>query len=134
MKPFRIPVLTLIVVALAATVSLAGPSSSNPPSREGDGGAPGSEPPAREEQVVLDDDAGVAPDHSGCEGLTGLENAVCRVGANLEAHPNRGLENALSRLEEHLSSRGENGHGPPERVEAPGLAIAASHGAAVTNG
>ena len=51
-----------------------------------------------------DEDASVAPDFSACEGLTGLDNAVCRHEALLAVQPenvqpeNRGLQTSLDRL------------------------------------
>jgi hypothetical protein len=60
------------------------------------------------------------PDFSACDGLIGLENAVCRHEVLLQLHPgNRGLANALAHLGEsldkHASSGGapSNGHGNP---------------------
>jgi hypothetical protein len=142
MKPFRIPVLALVVVALAATVSLAAPPSSAPPGQTNEE-APGrdkatlaqtleGEEAVEDEDVVEPkEDGGIAPDHSACEGLTGLENAACRVHANFEAHPNRGLENALSRLEGNLAKAGAGSGGPPDDVEPRWLEVAAAHGAAI---
>ncbi len=37
-------------------------------------------------------------DHGGPTGLTGLDNALAHVTANLKAHPNKGLANAQSHL------------------------------------
>lgn len=128
-RRFRVPALALVVVALAATASVAGPSSSVPDEVSDGPGRSGG--PARVERGA-DDTVGVAPDHSACPGQTGLENAACRVRANLAAHPNRGLENALSRLESKLTSRGSNGHGPPDH--ARGLEVAAAHGAPAASG
>jgi hypothetical protein len=61
------------------------------------------------------------PDFSPCDGLTGLENAVCRHEVLLQLHPgNAGLANALAHLRENLdkhasgggsSSAQENPHG-----------------------
>lgn len=144
MERFRVPVLALVVVGLAATVSLAGPPSSTPPdpANEGAPGQPSLTQALQDEDVVEPEgDGAVAPDHSACEGLIGLENAACRVRANLEAHPNRGLENALSRLEANLAKVDVNGGGPPDHaggppddVEPRGLEVAAALGAPVGAG
>jgi len=137
MKRFRVPVLALVVVALAATVALAGPPSSTPPdpASEGAPGQPSLTQALEDEDVVeLEEDGAAAPDHSACEGLTGLENAACRVRANLEAHPNQGLANALSRLEGNLAKAGAGRGGPPDDVEPRGLEVAAAHGAPVGAG
>ena len=48
-------------------------------------------------------DTSGAPDFSACNGLTGLENAICRHEVLVALHPdNKGLANALARLEEIL--------------------------------
>ena len=68
---------------------------------------------------------GVSPsdgvDFTACEGLTGLENAICRHEALLEVHPdNQGLKNSLTHLletkAEHEAKADEEhgGHVPPE--------------------
>ena len=46
------------------------------------------------------DGEGASPDFAVCEGLTGLDNAICRHEALLAVHPDHeGLQNALARLE-----------------------------------
>lgn len=146
MRRLRVPVLAVVVVAVAATVALAGPPTTSPPSappgqagddlRQSDEPLSGGAQVGEEvvEQAEGEEDVGVAPDHSACEGLTGLENAACRVRANHEAHPNRGLENALSRLEVNMARVGAGPQGPPDNVEPRGLEVAAAHGASVGNG
>lgn len=69
-----------------------------------------------------DEEAGGNP-FARCAGLTGLENAICRVETNLERHPTPGLERALERLQHNLARKQEreaardareqpgNGHG-----------------------
>jgi hypothetical protein len=52
-----------------------------------------------EEGQEADGAEGEAPDFSECEGLTGLENAICRHEALLERKPDHhGLQNALDHL------------------------------------
>jgi len=126
-RSLRAVALAGLVVGAAATVSVAGPSSPAPDARpfapverlgSAVAGSPdGGSPDARSDAV---------PDHSACKGLTGLENAACRVRANLEAHPNPGLERALARLGAKLEL-GTTGR-RPEHVQPPGLGIAAAHG------
>jgi hypothetical protein len=52
------------------------------------------------------------PDFSPCDGLTGLQNAICRHEVLLQLHPNnRGLQNALAHLRENLGRHQANGSG-----------------------
>src|SRR5947208_2406876 len=55
---------------------------------------------------------GVAPDFSGCVGLTGLENAICRHEVLLTLHPdNKGLQNSLANLQANLTNHQSGVHG-----------------------
>lgn len=60
-----------------------------------------------------------SPDFSRCDGLTGLENAVCRHEVLLELDPdNQGLANSLAHLRENLDKHASgggssHGHGNP---------------------
>jgi hypothetical protein len=70
---------------------------------------------------------GSAPDFSACDGLTGLDNAVCRHEALLKVKPdNPGLTNSLAHLQANLAAQAERkaakasgahgnsgSHGPP---------------------
>jgi hypothetical protein len=50
--------------------------------------------------------SGTAPDFSACEGLTGLDNAICRHEALLKAKPdNPGLSNSLAHLQTNLAAQ-----------------------------
>jgi hypothetical protein len=52
------------------------------------------------------------PDFTVCEGLTGLDNAICRLEALLVVHPDDwGLQNALTRLLENKAEHQANTHG-----------------------
>jgi hypothetical protein len=52
------------------------------------------------------------PDFTACEGLTGLDNAICRLEALLVVHPDdRGLQNALTHLLENKAEHQANTHG-----------------------
>jgi hypothetical protein len=60
-------------------------------------------------------------DFTACEGMTGLDNAICRHEALLEVHPdNQGLQNSLTHLletkaeHEVKAGEGDGGHVPPE--------------------
>ena len=85
---------------LAAT----GPSATTGPDAEtGPGGVSGSLGPT-DSPVPLTpevaDGEGASPDFTACEGLTGLDNAICRHEALLVVHPdNQGLQTSLARLE-----------------------------------
>ena len=51
------------------------------------------------------DKSGTAPDFSGCDGRTGLDNAICRHEALLKVKPdNPGLANSLSHLQANLAA------------------------------
>jgi hypothetical protein len=57
-------------------------------------------------------EASSGPRFSACEGLTGLQNAICRHEVLLQLHPNsRGLQNALAHLRENLGRHQANGSG-----------------------
>ncbi len=68
--------------------------------------APETEPV--DEGEVAEEEAGVAAeggaDFSSCAGMTGLENAACRVDANYADHHNDGLENASSHLHDNQAA------------------------------
>jgi hypothetical protein len=50
--------------------------------------------------------SGSAPDFSACEGLTGLDNAICRHEALLKVKPdNPGLSNSLAHLRANLAAQ-----------------------------
>jgi hypothetical protein len=52
------------------------------------------------------------PDFSACDGLTGLQNAICRHEVLLQLDPNNpGLQNALAHLRENLGRHQANGSG-----------------------
>ena len=67
------------------------------------------------------EDGPVAPDFSTCDGLHGLENAICRHEALLAVQPdNVGLQNALARLEANLAKHEEQQAGDAETEAAEG--------------
>ena len=69
--------------------------------------------PVEEEEEETDpvETSSDGADFTACEGLTGLDNAICRHEALLVVHPdNQGLQNSLGHLQEnkakHESSSG----------------------------
>lgn len=69
------------------------PSETETPPPDGSGDA------TEDEGDATEDEGSTAPDFTACEGLTGLDNAICRHDALLLVHPdNQGLQNALERL------------------------------------
>jgi hypothetical protein len=128
-----VAIMTLVVVALAAAIASAIP----PLSRSSD---PKVEPVgtvslgSRAPQPRLE--TATRPDHSACQALVGLENAGCRVQANLEAHPNPGLANAIQRLEANVAAHAaglSDVRRPGVDLEPGGLGVAAAHGAPVAS-
>ena len=68
-------------------------------------------------------DEAAGADFSACAGMTGLENAICRVSANHEAHPQSpGLTNALDELRANLDRQGSTAGNAP-RPARPGAMV-----------
>jgi hypothetical protein len=93
-------------IATAASGSRADPSdpsslvtaSSSPTAESGESAAPETERP----EAKSEDRPG-EHDFTACEGLTGLDNAICRHTALLEVTPkNTGLTNALAHLQANV--------------------------------
>ena len=120
MKPLRIILIALAVlivggtIASAATGGLHGkptpsPSVSNteteaPEPTETEAPEP-TETEAPEAEDTTSDESGTAPNFSGCDGLTGLDNAICRHEALLKVKPdNPGLTNSLAHLQANLAA------------------------------
>ena len=126
-RPWRDTIIAVVaVIAIGSLASASpslraprGPHESVPTVPTGAGGPAGGtvhEIETADEGVSSD---GV--DFTPCEGLTGLENAICRHEALLVVHPdNRGLQNSLTHLleikAEHEAKADERdgGHVPPE--------------------
>lgn len=90
-----------------------------------------SEPPESPEQDNQSTDAqdAQAPDFSACDGLTGLDNAICRHEALLVVHPdNQGLLNALERLEANQAKQDSSSHGAPQDSTTPPGKSGDTHG------
>ena len=96
------------------------PPSVTPPS-SGRGSPKPPTPTPTETGTPQEKDTSGAPDFSACNGLTGLENAICRHEVLVALHPdNKGLANALARLQANLAkqqahdaSKCSHGHGNP---------------------
>jgi hypothetical protein len=120
------------IIAVAAVIAIGSLASANPSLRAPRGpheslvtvstGAVG--PAAGNGHETEPAVEGVSPsdgvDFTPCEGLTGLDNAICRLEALLVVHPdNQGLQNSLTHLlenkAEHEARAGEEGGGnmPP---------------------
>ncbi len=154
-KVVRTVFASLIVVAAAGGVAgaapvlfgVAGSAAEVPPTEAAGGSVLEAEPDPLDESPVDEPtegepDGGEAPfggDAGACAGLTGLENALCRVTENLERNAARGggavtgeagsrygLENARDRLAENLQRHA--GTGTPtssEAADAPGPVVEA---------
>ena len=127
-KPWRDTIIAIVVVIAIGSLASASPSLRAPrgphesivivPTRAGgQAGATGHETEPAEGAVSPSDGA----DFTACEGLTALDNAICRHKALLEVHPdNQGLQNSLTHLletkAEHESQADEEHgvHVPPE--------------------
>src|SRR4029453_18603671 len=103
---------SILVVPTGATGASgpAGPSAPTGTTAPGVGPAEKDEPPSGE------------ADFTACVGLTGLDNAICRLEALLVVHPdNQGLQNSLTHLLENNAEHDakaderDGGHVPPER-------------------
>ncbi len=127
MKPLRVFLTALAALVVAATVASASPplhaafdtdptpevSVAPDPTEPSETPAPeptettSPDTDATETTPPVDaqgEDASAAPDFTACEGLTGLENAICRHEALLQLHPeNVGLQGALAQLQENLA-------------------------------
>jgi len=76
-----------------------------------------------------------AADFSSCEGMTGLDNAICRHEALLVVHPdNHGLQNSLTHLQENKASHEANageedgGNVPPGDASSSSSSHGQGHG------
>lgn len=112
MKLLRTSMMALAALIVAGTVASAAPSFDEvvdpdptvSPSPTVEPTISPSPSPEVEEPVVEPEESdpaveGTAPDFSACEGLTGLENAICRHEALLVVKPDhKGLTNALDHL------------------------------------
>jgi hypothetical protein len=125
MKLLRPLMMALAAIIVAGTVASAATSFDEVPDPEPTvSPSPTVEPtvsPSPEAEPVVEADEGEGsvegrtPNFSACEGLTGLENAICRHEALLDVKPDHhGLMNALDRLnanQERKAARWAEKHG-----------------------
>jgi hypothetical protein len=132
MKPIRIILAALAVLVVAGTIANAAPGGvhGKPTPSPSVNASPTSEPTETESPEPSEtespeptetespdakpaDKTGKAPDFSGCVGLTGLGNAICRHRALLKIHPdNPGLNNSLTHLQANAAKHAAAGtHG-----------------------
>ena len=134
MKPLRVLLIACAVLIVAGTIASAatggvhGKPTPSPSVAGSDSESPEpTETEAPEAEGTTSDKTGTAPDFSACDGLTGLDNAICRHEALLKVKPdNPGLTNSLAHLQANLAAQadrkvakaagthGNSGsHGPP---------------------
>jgi hypothetical protein len=123
MKPLRVFLIAFAVVIVAGTIasaasggvqgkptpspSVAVSDSPSPEPAETEAPEP-TETEAPEAGATTSDKTGTAPDFSACNGLTGLDNAICRHDALLKVKPdNPGLTNSLVHLQANLAAQAD---------------------------
>jgi hypothetical protein len=120
MKPLRVVLAALAAIAVAGTIANAAPGGvhgkPSPSVSASVSAAPEpSETESPDAEAKRSDETGKGPDFSGCVGLTGLDNAICRHEALLKIHPdNPGLNNSLGHLQTNAARHSASGtHGKP---------------------
>jgi hypothetical protein len=92
-------------IANAATGGVHGKRTPSPSAAVSDS-SDGNETDAREAESTTSDQTGTAPDISACDGLTGLDNAICRHDALLKVKPDKpGLTNSPAHLQANLAAQ-----------------------------
>lgn len=144
-KAWRDTIIAVVVVIAVASLASANPSLRAPrgphesvvivPTGATEAGGPTGTTTHREtepgEEVGPPSD-GV--DFTACEGLTGLDNAICRHEALLAIHPdNQGLQNSLTHLleiraEHQAKDEGSGGHVPQEHGSSSSSSNGHDHG------
>jgi hypothetical protein len=128
MKPLRVVLAALAAIAVAGTIANAAPGgvhgkpspsvsasvSEAPEPSETEAPEP-TETESPDAEAKTSHETGKGPDFSGCVGLTGLDNAICRHEALLKIHPdNPGLNNSLGHLQTNAARHSASGtHGKP---------------------
>ena len=115
MKPLRILLFALAVLIVAGTIASAatggvhGKPTASPAATVSDSPLPEStETDAPEAEATTSDESGTAPDFSGCDGMTGLDNAICRHEALLRVKPdNPGLTNSVAHLQANRAAQAD---------------------------
>jgi hypothetical protein len=112
MKPLRIILIAFVVLIAAGTIASAatggvhGKPTPSPSVSGTETEAPEpTESEAPEAEATTPDKTGTAPNFSACDGLTGLDNAICRHEALLKVKPdNPGLTNSLGHLQANAAA------------------------------
>jgi pyruvate/2-oxoglutarate dehydrogenase complex dihydrolipoamide acyltransferase (E2) component len=113
MKPLRIVLIAIAVlivggtIASAATGGVHGKPTPSPSVADTETEAPEpTETEAPEAEETTSEESGTAPDFSACDGLTGLDNAICRHEGLLQVKPdNPGLTNSLTHLQANAAAQ-----------------------------
>jgi pyruvate/2-oxoglutarate dehydrogenase complex dihydrolipoamide acyltransferase (E2) component len=109
MKLLRVLLIAFVVVivgtlANAATGGVHGKPTTSPSPAVSESPEP-AETEAPEAEATTSDKTGTAPNFSACDGLTGLDNAICRHDALLKVKPdNPGLTNSLAHLQANAAA------------------------------
>jgi FlaG/FlaF family flagellin (archaellin) len=115
MKPLRIFLIAFAVLIVAGTIASAatggvhGKPAPSPSATVSDSPLPEStQTEAPEAEATTSDESGTAPDFSGCDGMTGLDNAICRHEALLKVKPdNPGLTNSVAHLQANRAAQAD---------------------------
>jgi hypothetical protein len=115
MKPLRIFLIAFAVLIVAGTIASAatggvhGKPTPSPSATVSASPLPQStETEAPEAEATTSDESGTAPDFSGCDGMTGLDNAICRHEALLKVKPdNPGLTNSVAHLQANRAAQAD---------------------------
>jgi hypothetical protein len=100
-------VLIVGTLANAATGGVHGKPTPSPSAADSESPEP-TETEAPEAEATTSDRTGTAPEFSACDGLTGLDNAICRHDALLKIKPdNPGLTNSLAHLQANLAAKAD---------------------------
>jgi FlaG/FlaF family flagellin (archaellin) len=113
-KPLRILLVAFAMIIVAGTIASAatgGVHGTPTPNRSvAVSDSPSPEPTETEapEAEATSDESDTSPDFSACDGLTGLDNAICRHDALLKVKPdNLGLTNSLAHLQANLAAKAD---------------------------
>ena len=143
-KAWRATIIAIVTVIVIGSLASASPSL-RPPRRASEPLSTGTTAvtgttgsgiePAGSDVTDPSESASGAPDLGACEGMTGLDNAICRQEALLVAHPNnQGLQNSLRHLQENRQKRegsgGRDGHAavPPGGGSSSSSSSSSAHG------
>jgi hypothetical protein len=100
-------VLIVGTLANAATGGVHGKPTPSPSAADSESPEP-TETEAPEAEATTSDRTGTVPEFSACDGLTGLDNAICRHDALLKIKPdNPGLTNSLAHLQANLAAKAD---------------------------